>query len=54
MPELTVCSQLGFPMLNDAVFDAMTWFDHIRRQLVRVHARQSGLHDVILPLGNDN
>ena len=38
-PDLKVCSQLDFPMLNDAFFYAITLFVYDQQQLVRVYAR---------------
>ncbi len=44
LPDLTVCSQLGWPMLNDthdAVYDTLALCDHVLLQLVRVpHASE--------------
>ena len=38
MLDRKVCGQLGFPMLNDVVFDAIASYDHVLQQLVGVHA----------------
>ena len=35
-PDLEMCSQLGIPMLNDAVYDAFSLIDHVLRRPVTV------------------
>ena len=37
LPDLKVCCQLGFPMLNDAFIDEITRFVYVMQQLVRVY-----------------
>ena len=45
MPDLKVCSQLGFPMLNDAGSDA-----YVTAQPVKVDARSAAQNSIILTL----